>query len=155
MVRQKRQIFPIIYIWLCFCVLSSFIWARSIQAAALVRVGYTMHPGFIELNEDGSYVGLGVEFFEGIASFTGWKYQYVPGTREELLAKLNNDEIDFIAPVVKTRARASTLYTYAQMPIGTSASALYVLENNNSIFFDDYQHMANMRVGGTPGSYQI
>lgn len=121
----------------------------------MVRVGYTEHPGFIECQDDGTYQGMGVDYFNAISEYTGWHYEYVSGSRSELEAKLLSGEIDFIAPVMQTQDRAAALYDYPSYAMGTAASGLYVAEGNHSIYYDDYEHMQGMRVGGTPGSFQM
>ena len=153
--RLHKQFFPMVLILFFLCAIGNFASAAISKTGDIVKVGYAEHPGFIEQDVNGQYNGLGVEFFGEIAGYTGWQIQYISGSREELLVKLNNDEIDFIAPVVQTSKRAGSMYSYAHMPINTAASALYVAENNNSIFFDDYAHMNGMKVGGTSGSYQL
>ena len=129
--------------------------SAAAQGARLVRVGYTDHPGFIMQREDGSYYGMGVEYFEEAASYTGWQYEFVNGSRRELEEKLATGEIDFIAPVMKTSERESRLYEYPAHAIGTAVSGLYVSNANDTIYYDDYAHMKNIRIGGTPGSFQM
>ena len=56
--------------------------AYAVQSAEtrVIRIGYTEHPGFIELAKDGKYRGLGVDYFNEIARYTGWRYEYVSGS---------------------------------------------------------------------------
>ena len=122
----------------------------------IVRIGYTSHPGFLEPQSGTAPPkGMGIDFFKAIADYTHWKYEYVPGSRQELEQALSQGRIDFIAPVIKTTERASYLYDYPRHMIGTAASGLYVPKNSTNIYFNDYAHMQDMRIGGTKGSYQI
>ena len=155
--RKKITKFFVFVLLSCFLLftLANSAGAEPAKAGEKVRIGYTDHPGFIEKDAEGSFIGLGIDFFDEIAAYTGWQYEYIPGSRAELLNKLNAGELDFVVPVVLTQSRADFLYNYADMPISTSASALYVKADNSKIFFDDYEHMNGMKVGGTAGSYQM
>lgn len=126
--------------------------STAAQGARLVRVGYTDHPGFIMQREDGSYYGMGVEYFEEAASYSGWQCKFVNGSRGTG-EKLATGEIDFIAPVMKTSER-NRLYEYPAHAIRTTVSGTCV-NANDTIYYDDYAHMKNIRIGGTPGSFQM
>ena len=65
-----------------------------------MRVGYTVHPGFIDEEDNGTYTGLGVDYLNEIAKYTGWNYVYIKGSRTELAQKLQDGEIDFLAPIM-------------------------------------------------------
>ena len=138
-----------------FCLWLPFSAQATGETGRVVRIGYTEHPGFIEQREDGTYQGMGVEYFNEIANYTGWHYVYVSGSRSELEEKLSRGEIDFVAPVMKTSDRAGTLYDYPLDAIGTAVSGLYVPETNDQIYYDDYAHMDGIRIGSTPGSFQM
>ena len=131
--------------------------AYAVQSAEtrVIRIGYTEHPGFIELAKDGKYRGLGVDYFNEIARYTGWRYEYVSGSRNELQAQLMAGTIDFMAPVMKTAERENNLYAYPRHALGTAVSGLYVPVDNTTLFSDDDERMQGMRVGGTPGSFQM
>ena len=131
--------------------------AYAVQSAEtrVIRIGYTEHPGFIELAKDGKYRGLGVDYFNEIARYTGWRYEYVSGSRNELQAQLMAWTIDFMAPVMKTAERENNLYAYPRHALGTAVSGLYVPVDNTTLFSDDDERMQGMRVGGTPGSFQM
>ena len=130
----------------------------GVQAAGsgqVVRVGYTEHPGFIEHTEDGRYLGLGVEFLNTVAHYTGWNYEYVAGSRSELQEKLVRGELDFLAPVMKTAERTDSLYDYPQHSLGTAMSGIYVRRDDDRLYYDDYEHMQGIRLACTEGSFQV
>ena len=145
-------------ITLCVCICCSFFQpaCRCLASeGSTIRIGYTEHPGFIEKKSDGSYTGFGFEYFNEVSHYTGWKYEYISGTRSVLEQKLRNGEIDIMAPVMLTSERSDAVFDYPSHSMGTAASMLYVLPGNDRIFFEDYQGMNGMRVGGTFGSYQM
>ena len=55
-----------------FCLWLPFSTQAAGETGRVVRIGYTEHPGFIEQREDGTYQGMGVEYFNEIANYTGW-----------------------------------------------------------------------------------
>jgi len=141
------------------CLAVSAVLAGDVSAAAteeqVVRIGFTEHPGFIEQFPDGSYRGMGVDFFNEVSRYEGWRPEFIGGGRSELIAKLNAGEVDFIAPIMKTSEREIMLYDYCAHPLGTATSNLYVSSSNRTIYFNDYAHMQGIRIGGTRGSFQM
>lgn len=78
--------------------------ASETEAAEKVRVGYYEAAGFQEGAGDGELKGgYGYEYMQKIASYTGWHYEYVYGTWEELYEQLVNGEIDLMAAVSDTK----------------------------------------------------
>jgi signal transduction histidine kinase/CheY-like chemotaxis protein len=124
-------------------------------APTLIRIGYSTHPGFIDKTDTGEYEGFGVEYLNEIAKYNNWEYQYVAGTRPELEEKLRNGEIDFMVPIMKTHSRDANVFDYPEHSMGIAASGLYVLQDNNNIYYDDFPAMQGMRVGGTVDSFQM
>jgi len=153
--RKLLPKFIIVCLFFLGCLGVSWSGCAASQEGRLVRVGYTYHPGFIEHMPDGSYQGLGVDYFNEIADFTGWHYEYVSGSRSELETKLDRGEIDFMAPIMKTSERANLLFDYPIHSLGTAISGLYVPQASESVYLDDYEHMQNMVIGGTSGSFQL
>ena len=151
--------FKIFFILIFFCINLLLANPLNLDAAdndpLTIRIGYTNHPGFIDRADDGTYSGFGVDYFNEIARYTSWKYEYISGSRGELQQKLENGEIDFLAPIMKTSDRENTVFDYSAHSLGTTSSDLIVLENNTSIYYNDYAHMDGIRVGGTEGSFQM
>ena len=149
---MRTILYLLSYVWL---VSGLFLLPTHVMAAPqTVRIGFTPHPGFIEQATDGTFQGLGVEYFNEIAKYTGWNYVYKPGSRSQLAAQLQQGEIDLFVPVMKTTDRAGVLYDYPLHAMGTAISGLYVPEKDTRIYLDDFAHMQGMRVGVTPGSFQ-
>ena len=47
--------------------------------------------------------GYGYEYLQKVASYTGWQYEYVYGTWDELYEKLVNGEIDLMASIAYSK----------------------------------------------------
>ena len=143
-------------ILLLVCIVLNCALPAAAEADALtrpVRIGYTVHPGFVDQKEDGSYAGMGVEYFEEISRYTGWTYEYIRGSRGELQQKLDRGELDFVMPVMRTEERESNAYAYPEHAIGTAMSGLYVSDRLSNIRYEDYMHMQDIRIGGSVNSY--
>jgi len=69
-----------------------------------VRVGYyqgdvSFQNGF---SDDVRKSGYAYEYYQVIASLNNWKYQYVYGTRNDIIDQLLSGEVDIVAGVLKT-----------------------------------------------------
>ncbi len=80
-------------------------------AGKTVRVGYysgdsRFQDGF---SDDERKSGYAYEYYISIAALTGWKYEYVYGTRTECMELLYNGEIDIVAGVYKNSSNKDDL----------------------------------------------
>lgn len=76
----------------------------------LVKVGYYQADRFQE--GDGKTVlrsGYSYEYLQKVASYTGWKYEYVSGDWETLYQKLEDGEIDLLAGVAYDKDRSEKI----------------------------------------------
>ena len=91
--------------------------ASETEVAAKVRVGYYESAGFQEGAGDGELKGgYGYEYMQKIASYTGWHYEYVYGTWEELYEQLVDGEINLMAAVSDTKEHEKeVLFPAAEM----------------------------------------
>lgn len=131
------------YVCLCLSVLL-LLACLPLQALAaegkVVRVGW-YEGGYNITGPNGERSGYGYDFQQTVASYTGWRYEYVKGSSMELLEKLQRGEIDMLNCISYTPERAQHMlfsampmgrekyYLYADMnKTGLSPSKLYLLE---------------------------
>ncbi len=86
----------------------------AVPAAAadetVVRVGYYEAKDFQEgMSDDQPKRGYGYEYLQKVASYTGWRYEYVYGTWDELYEKLVNGEIDLMASIAYNKERSEEI----------------------------------------------
>ena len=74
----------------------------------VVRVGW-YESAFHHADQFGRRSGYGYEYQQRIATYTGWKYEYVEGSWSELLEKLIAGEIDLLSDVSYTEERAQKI----------------------------------------------
>lgn len=116
-----------------------------------LRIGYMDYQGFIQQDQEGTYVGYGVDYLNEIAKYTDWHYEYVFGTWSDLLKMLKNKEIDFLCTAQKTEARVKE-YDFSAYPIGYTQGLLYTLPDNDGIYYQDYAALDHTKIGGLKGS---
>ncbi len=119
----------------------------------IVRIGYIDYAGFITETEDGSYTGYGVEYLNKIAKYTGWEYEYVHDTWENHLQSLKTGDIDFICHAQKTPEREEE-YLFSKYSIGTESSVLYVREDDDRYYYNDFEAFDGMTIAILENSFQ-
>ena len=95
----------IIFVMAFFSAIPFVVYGKNIDSQETIRIGYIDYGGFIDLDENGEYTGYGVELLDKIAEYTGWKYEYVYDTWDNVLNKLESGEIDMICQAQKTPER--------------------------------------------------
>lgn len=118
-----------------------------------VRIGYLGYEGFITQTIDGNYSGYGVEFLNEIASYTGWKYEYVYGTLASQLENLRTGRIDFVMQMQRTPEREKE-FLFSKYIVGIESSVLYVQKDEERFYYNDYENYDGMRIACVEGSYQ-
>lgn len=119
----------------------------------VIRVGYFDTQGFLYQNPDGSYYGYAAEFLENVAKITGWEYEFICGSWDEMREMLDAGEVDFLAPVQADKERRQEL-EFGRYTVGYEYSLLYVRNDNNGIYYDDYEQLNGLTIGVAKGWQQ-
>lgn len=127
--------------------------AASMSERKTIRIGYLDYNGFISKNKDGNYTGYAVEYLKEISKYTNWKYEYVFGTWKEQMENLKDGKIDFLCHVQKTKERQEE-YLFSQYAIGTEDNFLYVSEDNDKYYYNDYEHFNGIKIAGLKNNIQ-
>ena len=115
-----------------------------------VRVGWFESEGYFEKDRDGNLIGFGIDYLNAIASYTGWEYEFVEGTREECLAMLQTGAVDIVSPV-----RIDMELENAKMSsevIGESYGYIYKLGNNFRVSYEEYSKFHRLIIGIEKGT---
>ena len=118
-----------------------------------VRIGYLGYAGFITQTIDGNYSGYGVEFLDEIAGYTNWEYEYVYGTLGSQLENLRTGRVDFIMQVQKTPEREAE-FLFSKYIVGIESGVVYVREDEERYYYNDYENYNGMKIACVEGSYQ-
>ena len=116
----------------------------------VVRVGWFESDGYFEKDQKDQLIGFGVDYLNAIASYTGWEYKFIEGTRQECLDRLQNGEIDIMSPV-----RIDMELENVKMSnevIGESYGYIYKLGNNFNITYEEYSKFNNIIIGIEKGN---
>lgn len=114
----------------------------------IVRVGYfddndAMQTGF----SDGQYKsGYSYAYIQEIARHTGWKYQYVYGSWDEMLEKLSRGEIDILSNVPYRQGETSRIL-FPRLPMGREEYHILVHEDQSVSNMGNPESLSGMRIG--------
>jgi diguanylate cyclase (GGDEF)-like protein len=94
----------------------------------IVRVGYVEIDNMMEgMSDDSLKSGFGYDYLQKVSYYTNWKYEYVYGDWDEILAMLSRGEVDVMADVSKTEQRKETML-FPDYPMGVESYYIYVRE---------------------------
>lgn len=127
--------------------------ALDAKKSKTIRIGYIDYEAFITQQEDGHYVGYGVEYLNKISRITGWNYEYVYDTWPNHLENLKNGDIDFLCHAQKTPDRLGT-YLFSTYSNGTETNLLYARSDDERFYYNDFQRFDGMTVGLLENSFQ-
>ncbi|MBQ8518519.1 MAG: transporter substrate-binding domain-containing protein [Agathobacter sp.] len=111
-----------------------------------VRVGIYQMDGFHGYNEYGELEGYCIDYLNVVAGVTGWKYEYVEvADFMDGCNKLENGEIDLIAPAMMSDAR-KTRFAYSELDFGTEFTVLVTNSDREDLYYEDYEHFSDMKI---------
>ena len=105
----------------------------------VVRVGWYPIEKLEEHDAEGNPSGFGKDCLIALARFTGFSYQFVDGTFEESLSRLENGDIDMMLFMKYTPERGEVL-DYADFPLFKVSSLLTCLKEHS----DDYKDISSL-----------
>lgn len=98
--------------------------AYAQQPVDTVKVGYFENEVFQEGAGEGQVrTGYAYEYYQKLAEYTGWRYEYVYGDFGELYEMLVNGEIDLLAGLAYTEERKDII-GYPEAPMGNETYSL-------------------------------
>lgn len=103
----------------------------------IVRIGYYEDSeGFQSGNSDDvRKTGYAYDYYQELAKYTGWTYEYVYGSWNEIYDKLLNGEVDIMAGVSKLDSRVSKML-FPNYAMGEETYYIYMSEDTDSSLFD-------------------
>lgn len=119
----------------------------------IIRVGYFDYEGYFETDQNGRLFGYGIDYLNEVSKHTGWQYEYVYSSWNEILTMLEYGEIDLISVARYCPERAEK-FVYCKYPSGNEQNLMYVSLNNKSVYYNDYQAFDGMKIGVLKGSLQ-
>lgn len=112
-----------------------------------VRVGYYYSHNFQEgTADDEAKSGYSYEYLQKVASYTGWKYEYVYGEWADLFEQLVNGDIDLMAGVAYSSDRIQ-LINYPDSEMLNETFYIYKNDNDDSIKCGDIDSYNGKKIG--------
>jgi signal transduction histidine kinase len=124
--------------------------AAIAAAAPAVRVGVYSNPPKVALAGAAGASGIYVQVLEHAAAREGWALQYVPGTFQEGLTRLERGEIELMVDVAKTPERAAR-FDFNAEPVLQSWNEVYARRDLRIRYLVD---LRDRRLGVLAGSVQ-
>ena len=130
------------------CCLLVLLLASSLFAGTLVRVGAYENPPKVLVTPEGRVTGIFPELLDAIAHERDWQIEYVPGSWEECLARLESGQIDLMVDVALTEER-KTRFAFSQEPVLVNWGTIY---SRNDLRVDSFEDLRNRSVAVMRGS---
>ncbi len=111
-----------------------------------VKVGFFPMEGYHELQEDGSYAGMDVEYLENLCDYVNWEIEYVPcDSWDEALQMLEEKELDLVGSAQYSAQRAEK-FQYANLASGYTFGAIAVT-GDSLLAYEDFEAMRDITYG--------
>lgn len=149
--RIPLFIFSLIYFTLIFTPSASPVLAAE-ETGKTVRIGYYkgdsgFQDGFSDKERKSGYA---YEYYQRIATLTGWNYEYVYGSGEEVFDKLLNGEVDIVAGIRKTDERMEqVLFSKYDMDLA-GEERYFVININRSDLLEELNYAQDKLLTASP-----
>ena len=114
-----------------------------------VRVGWYQVDGLQEIG-DGKVSGYDYEYLRAIVQYTGWQYEFVPGSWSECLARLADGKIDLLGGVPQSDETDGALRSASSAGVGGSRAVCR--QADTRFAYEDYTALDGVTVGYVEGS---
>ena len=121
-------------------------------AGKVVRVGW-YDSSFNSMDASGRRSGYAYEYQLKVASYAGWKYEYVSGSWSQLMKMLEDGQIDLMSDVSYTPEREENML-FSDHPMGTEEYYLFIAPGNKEILPTDPSSLDGKKIGVNKGSVQ-
>ncbi|MBR4474173.1 MAG: EAL domain-containing protein [Oscillospiraceae bacterium] len=126
--------------------------AHAQEAEKIVRVGW-YDSSYNTIDSAGRRIGYAYEYQQKIASYAGWKYEYISGSWSVLLQMLENGDLDLMSDVSYTPEREEHML-YPDLAMGSEEYYLFTAPGNSEISASDYSTLNGKRIGVNKSSIQ-
>lgn len=111
-----------------------------------VKVAFFPMDGYHNLEEDGSFGGMDVEYLDALCDYVSWNVEYVAcDSWEAALLMLENKEVDLVGSAQYSTQRAE-VYQYADISSGYTFGVI-ATNAENTIAYEDFQAMQDITFG--------
>ncbi len=97
-----------------------------------VRVAYFYSENYQEGTMGSTLYGYSYEYYQRIAQYTGWRYEYVFGSYDDLYQKFLKGEVDLFVGFAHTKER-DDLMLFPNIPMGRNAFQLVKMAGSSDV----------------------
>ena len=122
------------------------------EPAKTVRVGYykgddDFQDGFSNEERKSGYA---YEYYQALSALTNWNYEYIYGSREEVMSQLLTGEVDIVAGVYQTDKRSGQAL-FSKHDMGLKGEERYFAVNiNRADLLDELNDAQDTLLASTP-----
>ena len=116
----------------------------------IIRVG-SFEDTFNYIDKNGVRRGFGYELMQALASYTGWKFEYVKCDWSNCFDMLEKGEIDIMGDISYNDERTEKML-FSEEPMGEEKYILYADLSNTDIVTSDFKSLDGKRVGVLMGT---
>lgn len=112
----------------------------------VIKVAFPDSPGISEVDENGNYNGLLVDYLNEIAKYTDWEYKYYEGSAEDTLNGFLNGEYDLMGGVFYSPS-LEEYFAYPEYSMGNSRAILLCRKDDTEIKSYNLRSMNGKTIG--------
>ena len=117
------------------------------ESQKVIRVGVYQNKPKVFIDRRGVPKGFFIDILEHIAKAENWKLIYVPGTWEQCLIRLQNQQIDLLLDVADSVTRIG-LFDFSKESVFSNWAVIYVPEDSN---VDSILDLCNRKIAAMRG----
>jgi len=121
MSKYKGPAYGLWVFFLVFCVFGAAFVSDAHASGQTIRIGYYQEDLRFQRgdSDEARKSGYAYEYYQEIASLTGWTYEYIYGTKAEITEKLLSGDVDMAAGIYKGDVdNARVLFSERDMEVG-------------------------------------
>ena len=131
--------------FLFFSVFMLFFSESRAASEKVMKVGWYEKEGYFEKDKNGNIYGFGVDYLNAIAEYTGWKYEFKEGTKEQCMTWLETGQVNLLSPIGVGEELNNAFL--AREVIGEDYGYLYKVANNFNVSYEELKNFEKLTVG--------
>lgn len=147
--KGRKQIVLVLLSFLLFVVAKNSVFAEETNDK-VVKVGYYENENFQEGAAEGEVkTGYSYEYLQKLATYNGWRYEYVYGSWSEIYEAFVDGEIDLLAGLGYAEERLEIM-NYPNYPMGFESYYLFIRGDDSTITIEPAT-LNGKKIGTIPG----
>ena len=143
---KMKKIKPLIFATVVLFALLFAVNGVFAKSGKVVRVGFFPMDGYHEYAEDGTHIGMDVEYMEELAECADWRVEFVDCTDwDEALSLLEQKKIDFVGTAQYSDERAKK-FDFSDLACGYTFGAI-VVNGDSLLANEDFEAMKDATFG--------